>query len=471
MIQIDTFGSDFDTVLVVWTGDELSNLTSIAENDQFNGDQSAVYFHAMAGVTYRIAIYGWGNDGDYDQGNISLNIAIDSSSRITGTVTGPDGTTPLAGIAIYAYVFQEVFSQWGSYNIWQQVSYGTQTQSDGSYTIGGLSAGTYRVEFSDWSGNFIGSYYDDATTVEDATDIVVGEAATVSEINASLAAASRIAGTVTGPDGSTPLANISISAYVFQGYFWQWVSGTQTQSDGSYTISGLSAGTYRVEFSDWSGNFIGSYYDDATTVEDATDIVVGEATTVSEINASLAAASQITGTVTGPDGSTPLGDIFVRVWAYLPNEFFGGWWQPVGFSAQTQSDGSYTISGLIAGTYRVEFYDWSESFIGSYYDGATTVDNATDIVVGEAATVSGINGSLHISETTPPHVSGFRKTGPNSFDLDFTGTWGLLYQLEESTDLADWTAVGEPFICAPGLNIIPLSSSEPAMFWRVVLVP
>ena len=68
---INTAGSDFDTLLAVYTGTALTNLTLIAENDnEPNGAAtSEVTFNATAGTTYQIAV-----DGAFGaEGQIVLN--------------------------------------------------------------------------------------------------------------------------------------------------------------------------------------------------------------------------------------------------------------------------------------------------------------------------------------------------------------------------------------------------------------
>lgn len=69
-VTVDTLGSNFDTLLAVYTGNAVNALTEVASNDQFNGDQSLVTFTAVSGTTYRIAIDGWQSA----VGNISLHI-------------------------------------------------------------------------------------------------------------------------------------------------------------------------------------------------------------------------------------------------------------------------------------------------------------------------------------------------------------------------------------------------------------
>lgn len=62
---IDTFGSSFDTVLAVYTGSALNQLTPIAANDDAGSLQSQVSFAVSGGETYRIAADGYyGSSGD-----------------------------------------------------------------------------------------------------------------------------------------------------------------------------------------------------------------------------------------------------------------------------------------------------------------------------------------------------------------------------------------------------------------------
>jgi hypothetical protein len=69
-VSIDTFGSSFDTVLAVYTGNAVNALSPIASNDQFNGNQSKVTFNAVAGTTYRIVVDGFfGSSG-------TINLAL-----------------------------------------------------------------------------------------------------------------------------------------------------------------------------------------------------------------------------------------------------------------------------------------------------------------------------------------------------------------------------------------------------------
>jgi PKD repeat protein len=65
MIQADTFGSSYDTVLSAWTGTQ-GSLDMLACNDDYNGVQSQISFSATAGTTYYFMVAvccGYGGSG------------------------------------------------------------------------------------------------------------------------------------------------------------------------------------------------------------------------------------------------------------------------------------------------------------------------------------------------------------------------------------------------------------------------
>ena len=78
-----------------------------------------------------------------------------ATGAISGNVTD-ESSAPLSGIHVDARIWN------ATYNYWQDVG-GASTGSDGTYDLGGLSTGTYRVCFSDWTtGDYARECHDDA---------------------------------------------------------------------------------------------------------------------------------------------------------------------------------------------------------------------------------------------------------------------------------------------------------------------
>jgi len=148
---MDTFGSGFDTVLAVYTGTVVSNLTRIASNDDANQDitQSRVTFNATNGVTYQIAVDGFSATAS---GSISFHMSIPNplpvitnqpQSLIVNQGANVTFNVGVTGPGPFTY-------QWrfGNNNI-----NGATSQSYTRNNVQGGDAGLYRVMVSNASGS------------------------------------------------------------------------------------------------------------------------------------------------------------------------------------------------------------------------------------------------------------------------------------------------------------------------------
>ena len=88
-VNINTSTSNFDTLLAVYTGSAVSNLTQVAANDDIpNALTSAVSFNAVAGTVYHIAVDGFGGAG----GTVGLLGAMEAGSNLTITIQASDAS-------------------------------------------------------------------------------------------------------------------------------------------------------------------------------------------------------------------------------------------------------------------------------------------------------------------------------------------------------------------------------------------
>jgi hypothetical protein len=87
----DTCYSEFDTLLAVYTGDQVSNLQPVAADDNGCGAQSQLSFMAAGGVTYRIAVDGASGATGYFELDWSLPPSNDDFAA-AGQLTGDSGS-------------------------------------------------------------------------------------------------------------------------------------------------------------------------------------------------------------------------------------------------------------------------------------------------------------------------------------------------------------------------------------------
>ncbi len=316
-----------------------------------------------------------------------IDAELDAACHITGTVMNASGVG-LRNIEVAAF-------ERNDFGDWDRVG-DASTGIDGHYDLGGLAAGCYRIMFRDNSGDYVSEYYNNAPTIDLGDNVFVRAGAPTTGVDAMLALASHITGVVRGAGpGAGGLDGIHVNALRYTGdgdWAWEWVNGVQTAADGSYDLGGLPAGRYRIQFSDDSGNYVTQYFNNAPTIDEANDVAVAAGAWRYGINARLAPAGHVTGTVTDASAAG-LGDITVQV--YRDAGF--GEWEMVGDGAQTDVDGTYDIGGLPAGSYRIGFWDQSNVYVEQFYNNKPNMQAGDDVVVTGGATRSGINARLALA--------------------------------------------------------------------------
>jgi hypothetical protein len=313
-----------------------------------------------------------------------------ATGQITGTVTGPGGVTPLSNIRVSAY------RQTGPTSWLLQAN--SLTLTDGTYAVGGLPGGIYRAKFEDDGGTYVTEFYDDQPDFSSADNFNVTDGQTTSNIDASLALAGQIAGTVTQVEGGSPVPDIVVAAFRLDGTN---AGSDVTGADGTYSIGGLPAGSYKVKFSDsyTVPRYLDEYYDNVESFGDADAVSVIAGVTTGGVDAALGQYGKIAGTVTGPDGITTVDGIYVDAWEY--NDVSMNWDWVSGTS--TDASGSYELSGLTTRDYRVEYSDPLDQFATEFYNNKPDIGSADDVHVELGLITSGIDASLVLKPVTETH--------------------------------------------------------------------
>ena len=197
-----------------------------------------------------------------------------------------------------------------------------ETASNGTYSLGGLASGSYRVEFRDGSGTYAPQYYNNETNLTSATAIAVTAPKTTANINATSVTAGHVSGTVKNASGSglgdiesTPTKPTVSAAFrprrpspaptvlhnkrvvltltasdKHSRSSWSYVNEVETASNGSYDLDGLASGSYRLEFRDSSGSTRPSTTTTSRSRRGDRQVAVTAGKTTADTNATLAAA-------------------------------------------------------------------------------------------------------------------------------------------------------------------------------------
>jgi hypothetical protein len=308
-----------------------------------------------------------------------INATLLAGTSISGHVYGGSTSTPLGDACVSA----------GAGN---NGGGSATTGSDGSYTISHIPPGlAYTVSFQPCDGSsYAKQYYSGAASSAQATPVTPTVAQPATGIDAVLTSGASISGTVYDAGGE-PITTGGICVEAVPTSAGADDGTAEIDANGNYTVSGLSPGNYRVNFSDCDGstrNDLFQYYVSHSSppyggtlkASAATTITLTSQGTRTGVDIALAAATSISGTVYGGSGtSNPLQDICVGV--QLVNESTSG--PNTTGSATTDASGHYTINRLAPSpsAYYVTFSDCNTpaTYTYAFYNsgGAASIDRST----------------------------------------------------------------------------------------------
>ena len=272
-MTIDLFdGNGYGSRLAVYTGTSLDDLSQIACKAAEGYTTSSIDLTVASGSTYWIQ----GTSApDSRDGYLYLEV-YDATPRLSGTVTDEAGA-PLNGICVYA----DSYSNWGY----------AYTDDDGHWAIKGLSPDAYRIEFYDCSrGEYITEFYNDKTDYTLADPVQLTADSSVEGIDAQLAKAGWIEGTITDENGNPIDTCVSAIKAPTGGGPHAIKVGPRYSADfhGEYRVPISETGEYIVSFGCYGDKYAQEYYNDKTDFDSADRVsaTVGEVT--QGINAALA---------------------------------------------------------------------------------------------------------------------------------------------------------------------------------------
>ncbi|HLN07099.1 MAG TPA: carboxypeptidase-like regulatory domain-containing protein, partial [Acidimicrobiales bacterium] len=257
----------------------------------------------------------------------ATSVRTGATGSISGIVTDLS-KKPLEGICVDAFgISPNVGSGFAA------------TAANGTYTVTGLPAGGYTVEFSGIycgnSGNYLPQWYDGQSSDASATTVNVTAGKTTGGISAMMLPGGAITGAVTA--SGKPLSGVGVTAFGANGGY----GSTSTAANGTYTITQLPADTYTVEFSASVGNYLIQWWDGQSSQGTATPLPLKAGEIAKNIDAKMLSGGIITGTVTNTKG-TALSGICVSANSVIA----GG----VSEYAQTLGGGHYSVQSLPTGS-------------------------------------------------------------------------------------------------------------------------
>lgn len=173
---------------------------------------------------------------------------------IGGSVVAESGGIPLAGIEVELHMLVG--------GIWIEDWRSSVTDKNGMFSLAGLSPATYRLKLLDPSGMYATEYYLNASSGDTASPIPLPPGDDLSLGQLVMGLASAVSGRVTGPDGVTPLASVTVVPYrrIESSPTWERLESSRSLGDGTFEFRGLPPGLYTFEFIDEMGTHIREFY-------------------------------------------------------------------------------------------------------------------------------------------------------------------------------------------------------------------
>jgi hypothetical protein len=220
----------------------------------------------------------------------------------------------------------------------------------------------------------------------------------------------QISGTVTDTGGH-PLSGIEVCASSEATSISENEGCEKTSANGEFTITGLTVGSYTVQFGSPFGgtlNYVPQFYKEASSAAAAQQVAVSAGLTTTGINAKLVEGGKISGRVTDAATHAPL-EVAIVCARPVSGE------AALGQCATTNAGGEYTIVGLADGSYQVAFIHGK--YAVQYYNGKSALSEANAVSVTAGATTAGIDAALSASAAGPGSggpLPGVPGAGPGS---------------------------------------------------------
>ncbi|MEA1263371.1 carboxypeptidase regulatory-like domain-containing protein [Microbacterium sp. STF-2] len=355
----------------------------------------------------------WQNAFDYSQATpvvlaegeavSGIDASLVAGGAIAGVVTRADDGAPLANVTVNALDANG------------EIVAFARTNPAGAYVVGGLPAGSYRVQFGAPAPGLVTEYWENAYSFNAAKVVAVGELQTTAGVNAALDSVGYISGSVTkSADGSRALTAITVTDVEDSSHAYF----LGVANDGTYQVA-VAPGTYRVHFAPYEPGLRAEYWADAYTAGTANPVTVTSGANVVGIDAELDAAALVTGTVSLD--SSEGREVIVEAWS--GNEI-------VGTTFADLQTGAYSLA-LPEGSFILKasanFYnDSTTTAQPQFYDGVATAAQATPVVVTVGAPVSGIDFTLVAVANPEPQPGPALALGAGSIragnDITISGT-------------------------------------------------
>ncbi|MEW1835876.1 carboxypeptidase regulatory-like domain-containing protein [Microbacterium sp. NPDC079995] len=244
------------------------------------------------------------------------------------------------------------------------------------------------------------------------TAFLIAVPLTLVSTEASATDTSTVTGHMLGPDGEGIVGQVQVYPVIGRENDPSGNRTIPTDREGAFVLDEMASGDYILEFQTRNKLVLDEYWQDATTWETANILTVQAGEDLPPLIARLDAAGSISGRVVDSDGKTPFASARVQLTPIVEG---GGLYSPL--TANTAADGTYRITGVKPGDYRLAFVPASPDFrpgVSSLWSGAPD----GRLTLGRSEDRVGVNGSAWFIDWLSGNV--YHPDGYAQHDVDVT---------------------------------------------------
>jgi hypothetical protein len=351
-------------------------------------------FASLAGTNYLPKFYSASGQPSGDVLDVAtfesfriLDIALEAGGSIRGTVRRAVDLRPLSSVRIQA--------------ISKSSRTATTTRSDGSYVFQGLPPDNYRLQVLALDDNFISHYYGDTRDLEEATVISLNRQQEVTGIDFRLEYGGVIGGRAYASKNREPIAGLRIIAENQTRQEPPFF--TITDSQGFFTLQGLTQGLYTVETQPGKEEgsqsrqrkaYVMQFHEDRYDRELADKLEVVPGSVFTGINFAMVEGASISGTVRSRYHSRPLSQVLLRTQSVAKTVL-----KPL--QGVSDGEGNFLIENLPPGDYVLDTSvpEAIQRIINSFYHDKLSLETADRVTLAEGEKARHIDFDLPMGGT------------------------------------------------------------------------
>ncbi|MBF0450284.1 MAG: carboxypeptidase regulatory-like domain-containing protein [Candidatus Magnetomorum sp.] len=304
-----------------------------------------------------------------------INFKLINGGIITGKIIEEDELLPVKNVLVTAI----------DRSLNRQAGKSIGSDANGNYTVYGLPPGEYILSADASNTSYVSCYFKSAYTINDANTMLLSNTETLRGKNFDLQRPGRLIANIVEENTGNLIENDHIFAKIYRASDNELIK-TVSSRNGKIDTDSLLEDKYKFEIVTDDTRYAPVFYPGKKTLQNALGVQIFNGETRDDVVFELHIGGSVSGRVVEMKNGTVLFNYTVRAVSQI-----NPMWM---YQVQTDSDGDYTLKGLIEGNFIVQVLTGDSSYISEYYQNKYVLKEAVPVSVQYDQIKSAINFSL-----------------------------------------------------------------------------